>query len=98
MTCLAVWAAMRPKSSGVSSHSRTTFAVLVELLAVDPDLSDSGSTVTTASSAASGQALVGGDERVGQGVEECLDRDALVGAIWPSASRNSKLVAALIGW
>ncbi len=24
MTCLAVWAAMRPKSSGVSSHSRAT--------------------------------------------------------------------------
>ena len=23
-TCLAVWAAMRPKSSGVASHSRVT--------------------------------------------------------------------------
>ena len=34
--------------------------------------------VTTASSAAPGTALVGGHERVGQGVEKGLDRDALV--------------------
>ena len=34
--------------------------------------------VTTASSAASGQPLVGGDQRVGQGVEQGLDGDPLV--------------------
>ena len=53
-------------------------AVLVELLAVDPDLTGVGVDGDTASSAASGHALVGGDERVGQGVEQGVDADALV--------------------
>ena len=78
MTCLAVWAAIRPKSSGVSSHSRIDVAVLVELLAVDADLPRLGVDGDDGLLGGARPALVGGDQRVGQRVEEGLDRDPLV--------------------
>ena len=78
MTCLAAWAAMRPKSFGVSSHSLHDVAVLVEFLAVDADLA--GVRVDRDEGLLGGVrlALVRRDERVGERLEERLDGDALV--------------------
>ena len=53
-------------------------AVLVELLAVDADLTRVGVDGDEGLLGGVGQPLVGGDERVGQRLEQGLDRDPLV--------------------
>jgi hypothetical protein len=67
-------------------------AVLVELLAVDADLTRVGVDGDDRLLGRVGTALVGRHQGVGQGVEQRLDGDPLVAGDLPSASRNSKLV------
>ena len=78
ITCLAVCAAMRPKSSGVSSHSRDDVAVLVELLRDHADLAGLDVDLDQRLLGRVGHALVRGDERVRERLEHDLDRDALL--------------------
>ncbi len=54
------------------------FAVLVELLAVDADLAGVGIDGDDGLLGRVGAALVGGHQRVGEGVEQRVDRDPLV--------------------
>ena len=75
---MAVWAAMRPKSFGRVVPLPDDVAVLVELLAVDPDVAGVGVDGDHGLLGRVGHALVGGHQGVGQGVEQGVDADALV--------------------
>ena len=73
-------------------------AVLVELLAVDPDLARLGVDRDDRLLGRVGEALVGGDEGVGQGVEQVSrPRCPCRGRSGSRASRNSKFVL-LMAW
>src|SRR3954469_1635084 len=82
ITWRAVWAAMRPKSSGVTSNSSPCgspppprpLAVLVQLLGHHPDLARVGVDGHPRVLVGTGHAAVGGLERIGQSTEQRVDR------------------------
>ena len=78
MTCLAVCAAMRPKSVGRVVPLAGDVAVLVELLGDHLDRAGLHVDLDQRLLGGVGHALVRGEERVGERLEHDLDRDALL--------------------
>ena len=78
ITCLAVCAAMRPKSAGVSSHSRTTLPSSSSSCAITLDLAGLDVDLDQRLLGRVGHALVRGDERVRERLEHDLFGDALL--------------------
>ena len=78
ITCLAVCAAMRPKSVGVSSHSRMTDPSSSSSWATTADLAALGVDLDQRFLGGVGHPLVGGHERVGQSLEQDFEADPLL--------------------
>ena len=78
MTCLAVLAAIRPKSEGVSSHSRTTSPSVAELLGEDGDLTALAVDVHAHVLGRAVGVPVGGDQRRLDGLDHRVGGDALL--------------------